>query len=181
MPDNSQVVIAFFNSEDEADKAAKALQAWDDASEDIKLGSVGVLATDSYGGLKEHKLGPRSGKKGAGIGLVLGVLAAPFTAGLSLVGGAVGGGAVGGAVGALFRKGLPREDVDRITGELGEGHAAVGVLVDDAEAQQVMAKLVELGGRPEAHEVSDEGLQQAASEQQTGEETPAPPPAESPS
>jgi uncharacterized membrane protein len=173
MADDSRVVIAFFDSEEAADQAAADLQAWDQANEEIRLGNVGVLVRDAYGEVKQHKLGPRSGRKGAGIGLVLGLVAAIPTGGLSLVGGAVGGAAGGGVLGTLFHKGLPKEDVNRITGELGEGHAAVGVLVEAAQAEQVTAKLVALGGRPEIHEVSDEGLEQAAAVQDGDAQTPA--------
>jgi uncharacterized membrane protein len=178
MADDSRVVIAFFDSEAAADKAAEDLKAWDEATEEIKLGNVGVLVRDAYGDIKQHKLGPRSGKKGAGIGVVLGVVAAIPTAGLSLLGGAVGGAIGGGAIGALFHKGLPKEDVDRITAELGEGHAAVGVMVDAAEADQVEKKLTELGGRLETHEVSDEGLKQAAAAQDAAGQAPTTPPSD---
>jgi uncharacterized membrane protein len=172
MADDKQLVLAYFENEDAADKAAEALKAWDKASDDIKLGNVGVLVKDANGEVKEQKLGPRNTRKGAGIGLVLGVLAAPFTAGLSLLGGAVAGGVGGGAIGTLFQRGLPKEDVERIGSELDAGHAAVGALVEEGEASQVTAKLAELGGKPEAHAVSGEGLTQTA-EQVAAAETPA--------
>jgi uncharacterized membrane protein len=164
MADDKELVLAYFENEEAADKAAEALKAWDKASEEIKLGNVGVLVKDADGKIKEQKLGPRDTKKGAGIGLVLGVIAAPFTAGLSLLGGAVGGAVGGGAIGTLFRKGLPKEDIERIGGELDAGHAAVGALVEEGEASQVTAKLAELGGKPESHAVSGEGLTQTAAE-----------------
>src|SRR5215472_15079203 len=106
--DGTHLVLAFFDSEDAADQAAAAHKAWDQATEEIKLGNVGVLVKGEDGQIKEHKLGPRAGKKGAGIGLVLGVVAAPFTAGLSLLGGAAAGAAGGGIVGTLFHKGMPK-------------------------------------------------------------------------
>jgi uncharacterized membrane protein len=171
--ESTQLVLAFFDSEDAADEAAAALKEWDQATEEIKLGNVGVLVKDEGGQIKEHKLGPRAGKKGAGIGLVLGILAAPFTAGLSLLGGAAAGAASGGIVGTLFRKGMPKEDVDRISAELEAGHAAVGALVEEGDAAQVTAKLAELGGQPQAHEVSDAGLQEVAATAEAGAE-PAP-------
>jgi uncharacterized membrane protein len=158
--DDKQLVLAYFESEAAADQAAQALKAWDKASEEIKLGNVGVLAKNDKGEVKQDKLGPRNTRKGAGIGLVLGIVAAPFTAGVSLVGTTVGGGVIG----ALFHKGLPKEDVDRIGAELEAGHAAVGALVEEGEAGNVTAKLTELGGNAEAHAVSAEGLQQAEAE-----------------
>jgi len=165
--ESSQLVLAFFDNEDAADEAAAALKKWDKATDEIKLGNVGVLAKSEGGKVKQHKLGPRSGKKGAGIGLVLGIVAAPFTAGISLLGAT----AAGGIFGSAFHKGLPKADVERISAELEAGHAAVGALVEKGDAAQVTAKLAELGGKPEAHEVSDEVLQEVAATAQ--EATPA--------
>jgi uncharacterized membrane protein len=172
MADDKQLVLAYFPSEAAADTAADALKAWDAATDNIKLGNVGVLVKDQDGTVKEHKLGPRSTRKGAGIGLVLGVLAAPFTAGLSLLGGAAGGALGGGAIGTLFHTGLPQADVERISGELDAGHAAVGALVEEGEAAAVTAKLTELGGTAEAHAVSGAGLTQAAEQAAATEAAP---------
>jgi hypothetical protein len=46
------------------------------------------------------------------------------------------------------------EDTARIGRELDAGHAAVGVLAWDFEADAVTSKLAELGGTPETHEVT---------------------------
>jgi hypothetical protein len=46
------------------------------------------------------------------------------------------------------------EDAARISGELDAGHAAVGVLAWDSETEAVAAKLKDLGGTPETHEVA---------------------------
>jgi uncharacterized membrane protein len=177
MADDKQLVLAYFNDEAAADKAAGELKSWDEASEDIKLGNVGVLVKDTDGKVKQHKLGPRDTAKGAGIGLVLGVVAAPFTAGMSLLGGAAVGAVGGGVVGTLFHKGLPKEAVERVGKELDAGHAAVGALVEEGEAATVTAKLEELGGAAEAHAVSGDGLETAA--QAAASEPSAPPSADS--
>src|SRR5262245_34583551 len=133
MADDKHLVLAYFENEEAADKAAEALKEWDQATEEIKLGNVGVLVKDANGEVKQQKLGPRDTGKGAGIGLVLGILAVPFTAGLSLLGGAAVGAVGGGVIGSLFRKGLSKEDVERISGELDAGHAAVGALIEEGE------------------------------------------------
>jgi uncharacterized membrane protein len=167
--DNTQLVLAYFDSEMAADQAVEAVKAWDKAGDDIKLGNIGVLVKGADGKVKEHKLGPRDTGKGAGIGLALGLLAAIPTGGLSLVGGAVVGGAAGGAIGAFFRRGLSKDEVERVSAELAAGHAAVGVMADAGEeADAVAAKLTELSGKPEAHDVVPEALTQPPSE-------PAPP------
>jgi hypothetical protein len=161
--DNQKVVIAFFDSEVAADQAAESLRSWEKASEEMKLGAIGVLVKDENGKVKDHKLGKREGKKGVGIGAILSLVAAIPTGGLSLVGGAVGGGVVG----EFFHKGLKMsgEDATRINSELDAGHAAVGALVEWDLADLVAGKLKEMGGTPEVHEVTEEAQKAAAAEQ----------------
>ena len=73
------------------------------------------------------------------------------------------GAVFGGIVGSLFRKGLgiSKEDLARIDGELNGGKAAVCILAAPDEAAAVSAKLAELGGQPESHELSEEVVQEA--------------------
>ena len=145
------VVLAFFNDEPTADDAVEALKQWDKADDDIKLDAIGVLALDDNGKIKTHKLGKRSVGKGAGIGLVLAVIAPP-----TLIAGVVGGAVIG----ALHHKGLGLNgaDRDRIASQLSAGQAAVGVLVRPEMAIDISAKLTELGGKAEAHEVPEEAV-----------------------
>jgi hypothetical protein len=150
-----QMVLAFFANEAAADEAVNAIKGWDKASKDVKLGAIGVLVKDDKGKIKTHKLGKRK----TGAGAVLGALAAVLTGGATVWGGAV----VGGILGAFFHKGLgmSKDDLARIGKELDGGKAAVGILAQADEAAGVSAKLAELGGAPETHEVSDEAVEQA--------------------
>ncbi|MDX6301332.1 MAG: hypothetical protein QOF53_2546, partial [Nocardioidaceae bacterium] len=111
--------------------------------------AIGVLALDGDGRLKEEKVGARSIGKGAGIGAAL-FLLGPGAVGVGLIGGA--------AVGALHHKGLKLDGSDRvrIASELDDGKAAVGVLARGIDVAPISAKLTDLGGRPESHDVSDE-------------------------
>jgi predicted flap endonuclease-1-like 5' DNA nuclease len=145
------VVLAFFKDEAAADDAVESLKAWDKADRDIKLDAIGVLALDDQGKIKTHKLGKRSVGKGAGIGLVLAVIAPP-----TLLAGVIGGGLLG----AFHHKGLGLKaaDRDRIAAQLTRGQAAVGVLVVPAMAIDVSAKLTQLGGTAEVHEVTEEAV-----------------------
>jgi uncharacterized membrane protein len=154
--DTQLLVLAFFPSEDLADEAATVLKSWEKATEYMKVDGVGVLVKDENGEIKQHKLGKRAGKKGMGIGVALGVVAAIPTGGLSLLGGAVAGVVGGGVIGHFFHRGLKMtdEDVARIASELDAGHAAVGVLTWDFETDAVADKLKELGGTPQTHEVT---------------------------
>ncbi len=150
-----QVVLGIFPNEAAADAAVESLKSWDQATDEIKLSAIGVLVTDEHGDLKQQKLGARSGRKGAGIGLVLAVIAPP-----TLLAGVVGGGILG----HFHHKGLGLrfEDEERIGAEIVGGKAAVGVLATDAEAGAIAGKLAELGGAVELFEVTTEALDAVA-------------------
>lgn len=162
---NQSLVLAFFADEAAADAAVQELKAWDKATDSIKLGAIGIMAKDEKGKVKTDKLGKRAGKKGAGVGVVLGLIAAIPTGGLSLLAGGAWGLLGGGIVGSFFHKGLgvSKEDMERISKELDGGKAAVGLLVEQDEVAEVNAKLAELGGVAEVHEVTEEALDQAQS------------------
>jgi uncharacterized membrane protein len=151
-----QLVLAFFDSEAIADGAVNELKNWDKASKEIKLGAIGVLVKDDKGKIKTHKLGSRH----TGVGVVLGAIAGILSGGLTILGGVV----IGGILGAFYQKGLglSKEDLARIGGELDGGKAAVGVLASEDEVAGVTAKLAELGGKPETHQVTDEAVEQAS-------------------
>jgi uncharacterized membrane protein len=153
---SKQLVLAFFDNEAAADQAVDAVKQWDKASKEVKLGAIGVLVKDDNGKIKTHKLGKRK----TGTGAVLFGLAAVLTGGASLLAGVV----FGGIVGSFFRKGLgmSKDDLARLDGELTGGKAAVCILAAPDEAAAVAAKLTELGGKPEAYEVSEEVVQEAA-------------------
>ena len=57
---NDQVVIAFFPSAEEAERAAEALKNWDDANDDVKLDAVGTISKD--GDKVKTRLGRKTGK-----------------------------------------------------------------------------------------------------------------------
>jgi hypothetical protein len=161
-----QMVLAFFETEAAADAAVQAIKQWDKADKDIKLGAIGILVKDEEGKVKTHKLGKRK----TGTGAVLFGLAAVLTGGASLLGGVL----FGGIVGSFFRKGLglSKEDLARIDGELTGGKAAVAVLINEDEVAAVSAKLTELGGVPETHEVSEEVVEEAAAAAEEASEEP---------
>ena len=69
--------MAIFPHEEAADSAAQALKEWDRLDDEVKLNAIGVLVLDEDGKIKTHKLGRRSGGKGAGLGVVLAALTPP--------------------------------------------------------------------------------------------------------
>jgi len=172
---NKQLVLAFFESEAAADNAVDQIKQWDKASKEIKLGAIGILVKDDKGKIKTHKLGKRK----TGTGAIFFGLAAVLTGGATLLAGAV----FGGVVGSFFRKGLgmSKDDLARIDGELDGGKAAVCILAAPDEAAAVTAKLAELGGIAESHEVSEEVVQEAETvAEEMPEEAPTEEPVEAP-
>ena len=150
-----QLVLAYFENEVAADQAVDAVKQWDKASKEIKLGAIGILVKDDKGKIKTHKLGKRK----TGTGAVIFALAAALTGGASLLAGAV----FGGIIGSFFRKGLglSKDDLASIDSKLDGGKAAVCILAAPDEAAAVAAKLTELGGATESHELSEEVSQEA--------------------
>ena len=145
------LVLAVFPDEPAADNAAAALKDSGIADGD----AIGILALDGKGKLKQDKVGARSTGKGAAIGGLL-FLAGPAILGVGVIGGT--------AAGALHHKNLGLSDSDkaRLTVELNAGRAAVGVLAHSETAPAISERLTQLGGTPEAHELTDEALETAA-------------------
>jgi uncharacterized membrane protein len=149
---SKQVVIALFADETAADVAVESLKSWDEQDKEVKLKAIAVMALDDHGKLKTEKLGRHYGAvKGAIEGTALTILLAP-------IGGPLGLTVLGGIIGGVSHKGLGlhSEDRDRLSAALAGGQAAVGVLVKNDDATAVSAKLAELGGTPQTHDVSDE-------------------------
>ena len=168
---NQQLVLAFFDTETAADAAVEALKKWDKATDAIKLGAIGVLVKDDKGKIKTQKLGSRKTGKGALIFGLVGLL----SGGMTVVGGLI----FGAIAGSLFHQGLgmSKDDVTRVGKELDGGKAGVALVVNADEADAVSAKLVELGGTPETHEVTDEAVEQATAAAEAAPEAEAAAPA----
>lgn len=166
MADNSgeQAVIASFDSQAQAEQAAKDLMGWDKANDEIKLGAIGVLTKDDKGEIKTRNFSQRNTGKGAKVGMGLGVIAAVFSGGLSLVPSAIGGALAGGAAGTLFRKGLgmSEEELNKLSSDLDNGRAALLVMCDAGEVQPTSEYLTAAGGRTESHAIDAAELENAA-------------------
>ncbi len=148
---DKQLVLSFFADEPAADTAAENLKDSGMASGD----AIGLLVLDDAGNLKTDKVGARSWAAGAGVGACLVVLG-PAILGVGLIGGTAAGG--------LHHKGLKLSDQDkaRISGDLGAGKAAVGVLARIEDASTIQKQLDEYGGVTSSHDLVDEAAVQAA-------------------
>ncbi len=161
-----QLVLAVFADEAAADQAVQLIKTWDKASDEVKLGAIGVLVKDDKGKIKTDKVGARKTKGGAVLFGLVGLL----SGGITVLGGLIGGAILG----SLFHKGLKMSDEERarLNSELDSGKAAVGLMVDDEEAELVKAKLIELGGAPQTYQLADEAVQEAVKAAEAAEEEP---------
>ena len=165
MAAKTQLVLSVYSDEAKADEAAATIKDWDREYAN-NLTSIGVLVLDKNGKLKDHKMGSRSTGKGAGIGLVLAIVAPP-----TLLAGVV----AGGLAGALHRKGLGMDAAarDQLAEHLAGGKAAVGVLAPIDQAKAITSILEDLGGQTETHDLDESALEEAnavaASELEAGE------------
>lgn len=157
---NDQVVIAFFPSVEDAERAVDTLKMWDDASNDVKLGAVGTIVKEGDD-VKTH-IGRKTGK-GLAVGAVLGVLAAALGP-VGWIGGAVAGGALGGVVGSFLKKSvnLDKEAIAKIGAELERGQVAVVVACDDFEVGPTSDQLAMVGGTVHHFEVPAEAIEEAS-------------------
>jgi uncharacterized membrane protein len=179
MPESAteQAVIASFDSQSAAEQAAKDLMGWDKANDDIKLGAIGVVTKDDKGEIKTKNYSARKTGKGAKVGMGLGVMAAVFSGGLTLIPTAIGGAVAGGAAGSLFRKGLGMsdEELQELSSELDGGRAALLVMCDEGEVTATTEYLTSAGGKPRTHAINSAELEDAAK----AAESAAPAPTES--
>jgi hypothetical protein len=158
---NEQVIVAFFNNKSAADNAVSALQAWDKASDEIKLGAVGTITKEN--GKVKTNVGRKTGK-GAAVGTVVGIIAAILSGGVTLIGGVLVGGASGGIVGAFMKKSthLTKAEIDQIGSELDAGKVAVIVTCDEPEVAPTRQQLISAGGTVRNYTVPQEAFTDAA-------------------
>jgi predicted flap endonuclease-1-like 5' DNA nuclease/uncharacterized membrane protein len=165
--ENRNLIVAYFDSANAADDAAKQLKHWDKSESSIKLGGMGIITLED-GKLKTHKVGARATGTGAKWGAILGgtgglaagALAAAgiLTGGIGLIPGAIAGLAAGAGTGALFHKKIGMTDGDRTRLEehLRRGGAALAVMADAVEVDPTKEEIALLGGDVEHYTLPDD-------------------------
>ena len=150
-----QLVLGIFPNLDTAQRAVKNLQEGGADYMEMHVGSIGILVRDdATGELKEIKLGQRMGGRGATVGLALAALTP-----IGLIAGLAGGAVLG-----HFRQQGPKftaEDRALLATKLEGGKAALGVIVQAAQADLMADAMTSMGGSVQSHEVSDEELEAA--------------------
>jgi uncharacterized membrane protein len=157
---NKHVVIAYYPGADKADAAANQIKDWDRASNDVKLGGVGIL-TWQGGKLHTRKVGGRATGTGAKWGAAAGLVAGVLSGGMTLIGGALIGTATGAVAGTLFHKslGLTDDDKARLEKHLQGGGAALVVTADDNDVAATKSELAKLGGDVEDYKIPEETVE----------------------
>ena len=145
------LVIAFFDNPGAGEVVARVLA--EEARAVGKRGTVGMLMFNPEGRIDVARLGDRTAEGTPGVGAVLGMIAAALTGGVLPRRGRF----------LDVRSDLSTDDVARFGAELDAGQAAVAVLDVRPEAERVIVRLTELGGKTEAHRLTRRGLQQAGS------------------
>ena len=172
---NRNLIVAYFDTADEADAVAVKLKHWDKDHKEIKLGGMGIITLED-GKLKTEKVGARAAGTGAKWGTILGaaggLAAGLLTGGIGLIPGAIAGLGLGTGAGALFHKrvGLTDEDKARLTKHFEDGGAALAVMADDFEVEPTMAEIAELGGDVENYTVPEEVMREVAETHEAIEE-----------
>jgi len=158
---NENVVVAVFEDRPAAEAAIERLKQWDKASEDIKLGAVGLLYKD--GDRVKSAINRRTGS-GLKVGAIVGVIAGVLSGGIGLIGGAVAGGLLGGVLGGFFTKSLnlTQEECNLLGMELEMGKAAVVITVDEHELVPTRLNLEHSGGVCKVYAVPKEAVNEAA-------------------
>lgn len=145
MNKNENVVVAIFEDRAAAEAAIERLKKWDKASDDVKLGAIGLLYKE--GEEVKASIGHQGGR-GLKVGALVGVIAGVLTGGIGLVGGAAAGGLAGGALGSFFTKSLHlnESECNALGMELELGKAAVVVTCDEHEIKPTQLNLEHAGG-----------------------------------
>jgi hypothetical protein len=152
------LVLAVFDDENVAETAMRALRRrMSDAPEGSDV-SIGMLLKRADASIPAGKLGPHATDTGAGVGAILGIVA------LAIAGGKAAGPAPA-ARGAFFHEGsgLTADDISRLGAELDAGRVVLGALAAAPEGGAwVIVELAALGGKAEAHFVTEDALRAAA-------------------
>ena len=157
---DSELVIAYFPSADEAQEAGKQLKEWDKENKHLKLGAISILTMNDKGKLKEDKVGARAGGKGAKWGVVAGAALGILSGGATLIGGALVGLAAGGLGGSLFHKkiGMNDEDQAKLEKHLKDGGAALAVMMNQEEMEATVSQLNRLGAEVATYNIPQQVL-----------------------
>lgn len=157
---DTELIIAYFPTADEAQAAGQHLKDWDKERKDIKLGAMSIMTMNESGELKEDQVGVRKTGKGAKWGVIAGAALGILSGGATLIGGALVGLAAGALGGSLFHKkiGMTDEDQQRLEKHLKDGGAALAVMMDLDEMESTIHELNKLDADVATYNVPQEVL-----------------------
>lgn len=152
MDKNEHVVVALFGDRAAAEAAIERLKKWDKASDDIKLGAIGLLYKED--GEIKSTIG-RQGGRGLRVGALVGVIAGALSRGND---------SADGAISSFFAKSLHLNEAEceALGVELELGKAAVVVTCDEYEVMPTRRTLEKAGGAVKVYEVPTGAVDDAA-------------------
>lgn len=161
---DTNLVIAYFASADEAQAAGKSLKEWDKESKYLELGAISILTMDNKGKLKEEKVGAHATGKGAKWGIIAGAALGILSGGATLIGGALVGLAAGALGGSLTHKhiGMTDDDQARLEKHLKDGGVALAVMLDPDEMEGIVYHLNKLDAEVATYNIPQQVLDDAA-------------------
>ncbi len=158
MPENStELLVLLFDDIDKADTALEELKELA-RYKYIKIADAAVLKRDSEGKATLKETHDFSGKKGAVVGAVGGVLVAVLAGPVGWVAGAAMGAGIGGVGAHLGDRGLPNDELEDIKAQLTPNSSALIVQVEHEWAGTLKDSL-------ETKAVSSSARQMSLSEQ----------------
>lgn len=153
--ENIYVVIAMLDNESAAVGAYEGLKHWDEAREDIELGSIGTISKVD-GEIETHV--DRKDGKGLlvkGVTGIIGSVLGPIT----LVAGLVGG-----VASSFFDKSeeLTPEEIEKLSEEMDAGRVVMVVVCEEFEVEATGKQLESMGGTVRTYEIPAEAITEAS-------------------
>jgi uncharacterized membrane protein len=140
------LVVAYFDDEDAAKEALKALTEAH-KEEGLPMDGAAIVHREEEDKLHLKEVGDTHAKKGAGVGALIGGALGALFGPLGIIGGGAIGAYYGSIVAATVDEGIPNEALEEIGAMLPLGGTALVVLTSESDAGTIEEKLASLGGQ----------------------------------
>jgi len=143
-----KIILATFDSEDDAGKALKSLRAGGKGKFDID--NAAVIKKEEHGKLRIREDGDADGGEGAGVGALVGGAIGLIVGPLGVVAGGAIGAAVSGVVSKYRDSGLRDERLEQIGTDMEPGTSILIAVVEYLWEEEVTQILKDAGGQVDA-------------------------------
>jgi uncharacterized membrane protein len=168
---NKELEVGLFKTPDDARRAQKAIDAWDQAVDSVKLGGSAVVFKDpTTGKVNSERSGSLNWMRNIGLNSYIGLIGGGKD--IPLIGG------IGGAISSWLSGVDEQQTIQHVNAALGRGQAALAILCDSYEKPAVEDQLQRLGAevtglKVPSHVVTqvDSAVQAAAAQGQITQDT----------